>query len=521
MLDSKAKHLPLLLIILDGWGIAPSWGGNAISLAKLPTFNDFWRNMPHTQLQASGEAVGLPRGVMGNSEVGHLNIGAGKIVKQFLPLIDEQIANREFFSNPVLTRSIQKVKDKHGTLHLMGIFSDGSVHGHIRHLFALLDLARLLEVEDVAVHAFTDGRDTDPTSALNYLNMFEKYVKLTKSPARIATVSGRFYAMDRDNRWERTQKAYNAIVYHQGRQFSSAKEAITQSYTDGVIDEFIEPSVINDHEKGFTSLKNEDSVICYNFRSDRMRQLVRAFCQVGVKMDLGKNPPKPDIVTFTEYQAGLPVSVAFQPDLVEKSFSTVVSEAGLNQFHIAETEKYAHITYFFNGGIESPVLMETRMVIPSPKVSTYDQAPKMSAEPITDELINKLVADKTDVYVINYANADMVGHTGDVQATVTAVETIDHCLSRLWSKVREKHGTMIITADHGNAEEKINPDNGMPYTEHTSNPVPFMIVSDELDLRKLKLAPGGGLSNVAPTVLQIIGLQKPSEMTADSLIESQ
>lgn len=518
-MNQSAKHTPLVLAILDGWGIAADWGGNAISLAKTPTVHEFMRTMPHTALAASGEAVGLPPGINGNSEVGHLNIGAGKIVQQYLPLINKQIEDRTFFKNTVLLSAMQKAKISGTTLHLIGILSDGSVHGHIRHLYALLEMAKLLEVPTIVIHGFTDGRDTEPTGALSYIEKLNRFIKSLHSPARIATLAGRFFGMDRDNRWERTAKAFQAIVFGQAPEFESAVDAITAAYKDGLIDEFIEPVVVQNKRNPYLGMRDGDVVIMFNFRSDRARQITQALCGVAPKMDVRDHPPKLDVVTFTEYQANLPVHVAFHPDTVEKSLSVVVADKGLYQFHVAETEKYAHITYFFNGGIEAPQTHEIRLLVPSPKVQTYDEKPEMSAGLITDAVIEKLASGTIDFYVVNYANADMVGHTGNIRATIMAVEVIDSCLKRLWEAVKKSNGTLIVTADHGNAEEMINPENGLPDTEHTKNPVPLIIVTADQELNSVKLRAGGCLGNVAPTILQIMGIEKPAGMNLESLIE--
>jgi 2,3-bisphosphoglycerate-independent phosphoglycerate mutase len=512
------QHLPLLLIILDGWGIAPSWGGNAIAMAKTPVMNDLWRTMPHTQLKASEQAVGLPRGVMGNSEVGHLNIGAGKVVKQFLPLIDDEIKNRHFFSNPVLVDGIVKAIKAKKTIHLVGILSDGGVHGHINHLFALIELCKILKAEKVAIHALTDGRDTEPTSAIQFVRHLEQFLKSNHSNAHLATISGRYYAMDRDNRWERTEKAYQAMVFGQGKMVDDPVDAISKSYKEGIIDEFIEPMVVRDKKENLTKMSDGDLVICYNFRSDRMRQIVKAFCQKDAAFKKESSIPKLNIITFTSYQTGLPVSVAFNPEPVDKSLAECVAEAGLHQFHVAETEKYAHVTYFFNGGAESPVASENRLLIPSPKVATYNKSPEMSAKPITKAILEQLNANKYNFYVINFANADMVGHTGDIRATITAVETIDKCIDQIWKAVQKVNGTMVVTADHGNAEEMVNPESGLPDTEHTNNPVPLIVATKDHELAKIQLVEGGCLGNVAPTVLQIIGIIKPKTMVLNSLI---
>lgn len=518
-MKNDVLHTPLVLVIIDGWGSAPAWGGNAISLAKTPNMNYLWQNMPHSALEASAENVGLPHAIMGNSEVGHLNIGAGKIVKQFLPLIDEQIRNRQFFKNPTLLKAMQTVKANNGQLHLMGIFSDGSVHGHMRHLEALIQMAHENSVDKCVIHAFTDGRDTEPTSALSYYERVKKFIKSIHSHAIFGTVIGRFYAMDRDNRWERTQLTYDALVYGKGKVEELAGEAISDAYSGGKIDEFIEPYIIRDKKGRDGIIRDGDVIICYNFRADRMRQLVKALC--GTKdatLNRGNHPPKVSLMSFTEYQSGLPIEVAFHPDPVQKSLSGVIADAGLSQFHVAETEKYAHVTYFFNGGIESPVAGETRLLIPSPKVATYDKSPQMSAKLITDAITQKLKVNTNDFYVVNYANADMVGHTGNIRATITAVETIDHAIGELWSKVKEAHGTLVITADHGNAEQMVNPETGLPDTEHTKNPVPFIVATVDPELAKIRLQ-NGVLGNIAPTILKILGIAIPANMTLKPLDE--
>jgi len=517
-MESQLQHLPLALIVLDGWGLAPAWGGNATTLARTPVMEEFMRNMPHTQLKACGEAVGLPDGAMGGSEVGHLNIGAGKIVKQYLPLIDEQIANKKFFVNPILTDAVSGAVSRGNKIHIMGVFSDGGVHGHINHLFALLDLTRQYNASNVCLHLFTDGRDAEQTSALGYLDKLQKYIQASQNTARVATLCGRFYAMDRDNRWERTQLAYNTLFYGQGIVYADARSAISQSYAKGVYDEFIIPCVIGDANT--SKVDNGDLIICLNFREDRMRQLVRAMCnKVDGLMDVGTNPPKAQLVTFVEYQAGLPAEVVFHKEEVEQTLASVFAENNMTQFHVAETEKYAHVTYFFNGGKEDPEPLESRLMIPSPKVTTYNLQPEMSAEGIKVAVIDKLKLNSTQFYVINFANADMVGHAGDLNATIVAVETVDRCLGEVWEAIKSVGGTLIVTADHGNAEQMINPADGTPYTEHTLNPVPFIIVSENPTLKSLRLKSGGFLGNIAPTILEIVGIQKPACMTLESLIE--
>lgn len=516
---SEYHNLPVVLTILDGWGIAPAWGGNAISMGKTPNMDRLTRTMPYTKLQASAEAVGLPHGVMGNSEVGHLNIGAGRIVKQYLPLINDQIKSRDFFKNPVLVAAMQRAISNNSALHILGIASDGGVHGHINHILALIEMSKILGVKKVYIHAITDGRDTEPTSALQFIDKIESYIKQTKSPARLVDLVGRYFAMDRDTRWDRTEKAYNAYVNKKGILFESARDAILENYNRGVYDEFFEPVLIKDSTGKVESICDNDVLIFSNYREDRMRQLVKALSGVECGFNRGRGIPKVTTATFIQYQVGLPVEVAFHPDITENSLSQCLSANGLRQFHIAETEKYAHVTYFFNGGVESPESQEARLLIPSPKVAKYNQAPKCSAKEITDAILDKFNKKEFDFYVVNYANTDLVGHTGDIRATVEAVEYVDECIGRLWKTISQSGGVLVVTGDHGNAEEMISPETGLPDTEHTKNPVPLIIATENEELKKSKLQETGSLGNIAPTILDIVGIKKPWDMTLSSLLQ--
>jgi 2,3-bisphosphoglycerate-independent phosphoglycerate mutase len=517
--SSKYHNLPLALVILDGWGIAAPWGGNAISMGKTPNMDRLTRTMPYTTLQASAEAVGLPHGVMGNSEVGHLNIGAGRVVKQYLPLINDQIKDRTFFKNQVLVSAMKRATSGDKALHIFGIASDGGVHGHINHILALIEMAKILELKKVFIHAITDGRDTEPTSALQFIDKIEAFIKQSKSPARIVDLVGRYFAMDRDTRWDRIEKAYNAYVNKKGVPFANTKDAILDCYNKGVYDEFFEPILIKDSTGKIEQVNDGDVLIFSNYREDRMREIVQAMSGVDCGFNRGHGAPKVAIATFVQYQAGLPAEVAFHPEAIENSLSDCLAECGLRQFHIAETEKYAHVTYFFNGGVESPQALETRLLIPSPKVAKYNQEPECSAKEITDRLVEKLHKNEFDFYVVNYANTDLVGHTGDIRATVSAVEYVDLCIGRIWKEIEQSNGTLMITGDHGNAEEMISPETGLPDTEHTKNPVPLIIYSNNAEVSKIKLKKDGALGNVAPTILELIGIEKPVEMTLDSLIQ--
>ncbi len=502
-----------MLVILDGWGLAPAGPANALSVAKVPNFTHLWSAFPHLKLAASGEAVGLPRGQIGNSEVGHLNIGAGRVVLQDLPKINETIADGTFYQNKALISTLRYARENHRKLHLVGLVSPGGVHSHEKHLFALLGAAREHGVHEVYIHAITDGRDVDPHSGISSIEKLEKKIR-DLGVGKIATVCGRYYAMDRDHRWDRTKAAYDAMVSGKGDLADTAEEAITSSYQLGVTDEFIRPTVID--AQGLIS--DGDAVVFFNFRSDRPRQLSRALVSdkfSSFKRD--KVVKKLYFTTMAEYDAKLPVTAVMFPfQSVPETLSDVISEHGLTQFHIAETEKYAHVTYFLNGGNEYQEKGEDRMLVQSPKVATYDLQPEMSARGVTKALLEKI--GKFDFIVVNYANPDMVGHTGLMKAAVKAAETVDDCLGQIVEEAYRQKYEVIIIADHGNIEKMAEVDS-TPYTAHTTNPVPFILVSSD-DYRLAKIAEPN-LANVAPTVLELMGLPIPQEMTAKSLVKDK
>lgn len=501
---------PVMLMILDGFGIAPKSDGNAVEAAKKPNFNGLIEKYPTTQLQASGLYVGLPDGQMGNSEVGHLNIGAGRIIYQELTRITKEVGEGGFLKNESLTLAIKNAKENNSALHLMGLLSDGGVHSHIDHLKGLLSLAKESGLQNVYVHAFMDGRDVPPSSGKDFVVEIENYMKEI-GVGKIATISGRYYAMDRDNRWERVQLAYNAMVLGQGENAASAVEAVDKSYHDNKTDEFILPAVID--ENGM--IKNNDSVIFFNFRPDRAREITRA---INDKEFTGFNREILNLtfVTMTQYDKTLEgVYVAYKPQSIGNTLGEFVSNKGLNQLRIAETEKYAHVTFFFNGGVEKENPGEDRALIASPKVATYDLKPEMSAYEVTEELLNRIDEDKYDMIILNYANPDMVGHTGIMEAAVKAVEVVDECLGKVANKILEKDGTLFITADHGNAEIMIDFSTGNPFTAHTTDPVPFVWVANNTEGRTLK---EGKLADIAPTMLNEMGLEAPEEMTGECLI---
>ena len=504
---------PVMLMILDGFGIAPSSEGNAVALAKKPNFDRLMKEYPHTNLQASGMAVGLPEGQMGNSEVGHLNIGAGRIVYQELTRITKSISDKDFFENEALLKAMKNAKENNTALHLLGLLSDGGVHSHIDHLRGLLEFAKKEGLQKVYVHAFMDGRDVAPSSGKEFIIKTEEMMKEI-GVGEIATISGRYYAMDRDNRWERVELAYNAMVLGQGETATSAVEAIEKSYHDNKTDEFVLPCVITENNSPKATIKNGDSVVFFNFRPDRAREITRA---INDKVFDGfkRETLNLTFVTMTQYDKTLEgVEIAFKPQTLVNTLGEYVASKGLNQLRIAETEKYAHVTFFFNGGVEKENEGEDRALVASPKVATYDLKPEMSAYEVTDELINRLDSDKYDMIILNYANPDMVGHTGVVEAAVKAIETVDECLGRVVDKVLEKDGTVFITADHGNAETMIDYSTGNPFTAHTTNEVPLLWVSNN----KNGQIKEGKLADIAPTMLNVLGLEIPSEMTGECLI---
>jgi len=506
---------PLMLMILDGWGINPSAENNAVALARTPNLDHLLATYPSAEIQTSGMAVGLPDAQMGNSEVGHLNIGAGRVVYQDLTRITKAIQDGDFFTNPVLLECIARTKSTGGRLHLTGLLSDGGVHSHNTHLYALLELAKQQGIKDVFIHAILDGRDTPPKSGADYLAQLEAEITRIGVGA-IATVIGRYWAMDRDNRWERVERAYNAMVRGEGDRRASAAEAIGASYTAEVTDEFVEPSVIVRDGSPVGQLRDGDACIFFNFRSDRAREITRALALPDCPGFARQSwPSLSSYVCMTEYDATFGLPIAFGPEELKNILGDVLSRAGLRQLRIAETEKYAHVTFFFNGGVEEPFPFEERCLIPSPKeVATYDLKPEMSAYLVTEELLKRLESDAYDVVIVNFANADMVGHTGMLEAAAKAVEAVDGCVGRIVAKVREKGGAAIITADHGNAEVMAD-ESGGPHTAHTSEPVHLVLVDDNRKGARLR---AGTLADIAPTMLEILGLPQPGEMSGKSLI---
>ncbi len=511
---------PLLLVILDGFGVREKSVANAIRLARMPHYQRLLDRYPHTTLLASGEAVGLPRGVMGNSEVGHLTIGSGRIVYQDLTRINQAIDDGSFFENLILRQACQSAGGK--KLHLIGLLSDGGVHSHERHLFALLKLAKQWFANPspasgegkIVIHAFLDGRDTPPKSSQLYLKRLQNEIS---GIGEIGTLIGRYYAMDRDKRWDRVQIAYDALVGGKGEKHSDPIRAIDEVYRQHLTDEFIKPILFGKDNR----ISDGDSVIFFNFRPDRARELTRALTDPDFN-DFRREPfPRLGrFVCFTQYDKEWSLPVAFQPNKPKRVLAEILSEKGIAQFHTAETEKYAHVTYFLNGGVEQPFPMEERLLIPSPKnVPTYDKKPEMNARPVTEEALKRIRAG-TPVVIINYANPDMVGHSGDLKATIKAVEVIDECLGRLSDEILKRNGTMIITADHGNCEE-MQDARGGPHTAHTTNPVPFLLVNDSYKARGGSTPPlrsGGGLQDVTPTILSLLEIPQPAEMTGRSLI---
>jgi len=518
---------PLCLIILDGWGFSLKRMGNAILIAKTPNMDRLYNIYPSTMLESSGEAVGLPEGQMGNSEVGHLNIGAGRIVYQEFTRISKSIRDGDFFTNEVLNAAVKNVKDNNSCLHLMGLVSDGGVHSHISHLKALIELACKNSIKNLYIHAFLDGRDVPPRSAVPYLLEIDKYLK-RKAAGEIATVSGRYYAMDRDNRWDRVKKAYDALVYRAGENFSSAGELVNKSYSKGIDDEFVAPALVKVCDEKRAGIKTGDSLIFFNFRPDRARQITKSFIFKNFSdFDRGKNPPEVFFVCMTQYKKDFTAPVAFPPALIRNTLGEVLSKNGMRQLRIAETEKYAHVTFFFNGGVEKANPGEDRILIPSPKVATYNLKPEMSAYEVTDKVLEKINEKIYDVIILNYANPDMVGHTGFLDAAVKAVETVDLCLGKVIAKLNEVGGTGIITADHGNIEVMIDCKTGSPITAHSTSLVPFIICSGDIkklrgqDIKINKKCSSYdfvALCDIAPTVLELLSLDKPDEMTGKSLI---
>ena len=501
-----------MLMILDGFGINEKEEGNAVKLANIPNLNRILKQYPNTIIHTSGLDVGLPEGQMGNSEVGHTNIGAGRIIYQELTRITKSIEDGDFFSIPELVAAIENCKKNNSKLHIMGLLSDGGVHSHQRHLFALLELAKRKDFENVYVHCFLDGRDTPPASAEGYIAELESKMK-EKGVGKIASIMGRFYAMDRDKRWERVQKAYDALVRGEGEKYNSAAAAVEESYQKEVFDEFVVPTVICNNDKPIAKIEENDSVIFFNFRPDRAREITRAI--VDEKFDgFQREYFKTYFVAFTNYDETIKnISVAFKKDEIKNTFGEIISKNGMTQLRIAETEKYAHVTFFFNGGEEKQYEGEDRILIPSPKVETYDMKPEMSALEVTENVLNAIHSRKYNSIILNFANPDMVGHTGNIDAVIKALETLDGCVEKIVEAIEQEGGYLLITADHGNCEQMIDYKTGEPHTAHTTNPVPLVLVGKDVKLKE------GRLADLAPTMLDLIGIEKPAEMTGESLIE--
>ena len=507
---------PIALIIMDGFGYNHKDYGNAIRAAKTPNIDRLLANYPHTLIGASGMDVGLPEGQMGNSEVGHTNIGAGRIVYQELTRITKSIKDGEFFSNEAFTAAVENCKKNDSALHLFGLLSNGGVHSHNSHLYGLLELAKKAGLTKVYVHCFMDGRDVPPTSGVDFVAELEEKLKEI-GVGKIATVMGRYYAMDRDNRWDRVEKAYAALVYGEGNEAADAVEAIQASYDNDKTDEFVIPTVIKKDGQPVGTVKANDSVIFFNFRPDRAREITRAMCDpefTGFERRNGVFPLT--YVCFTEYDETIPGKIiAFHKEEITNTFGEFLAANGLTQLRLAETEKYAHVTFFFNGGVEVPNKDEDRILVKSPAVATYDLQPEMSAPEVGEKLVEAIKSDKYDVIIINFANPDMVGHTGVQEAAIKAVETVDTCVGNAVAALKEVDGQMFICADHGNCEQLIDYETGEPYTAHTTNPVPFILVNYD---PAYTLREGGCLADIAPTLIEMMGMEQPAEMTGKSLL---
>ena len=529
-----SRPKPLILIILDGWGYRAESKANAIALARKPTYDRLLREYPNTLIHTSGPFVGLPEGQMGNSEVGHLNIGAGRIVHMDITRIDLMIQNGELFKHPVLLEAMKHARTGERRLHLFGLISDGGVHSQQEHLYALLKMAKQNGLERVYVHAFMDGRDTLPTNGAGYLEQLQQKMR-EYNCGKIATVNGRYYAMDRDRRWERIAKAYNAMVFAdaEGGKQADPVQGMKESYNKGVTDEFVVPFVCTDNRgQAIATIRDEDSCICFNFRADRVRQITRALTRnsglnenggsgLPGAADLDATIPRDRVpanlhyVCMTQYDKNFSLPVVIPAESMANILANVMGGLNMRNLRVAETEKYAHVTYFFNGGVEQPFPGEDRILVPSPKVATYDLKPEMSASGIADAVIKATEDGTFDVMIVNFANADMVGHSGKIEPTVKAVETVDACLGRIEAAVRVKGGAMLITADHGNAELMIDPETGGPHTAHTTNPVPFIVVAE--NAKQFTLKPNGSLRDISPTLLGILGANEPKEMTGADL----
>ena len=506
---------PTVLMILDGYGLKDTVKGNAVAEAKTPVMDSLMKEYPYVKGYASGMAVGLPDGQMGNSEVGHLNMGAGRIVYQDLTRITKAIQDGDFFENPELLEACENVKKNDSALHFFGLLSDGGVHSHMNHLFALLELAKRQGIEKVYVHCFLDGRDTPPASGKEYVEKLENEIKKT-GVGEIATVMGRYFVMDRDNRWDRVEKAYRAMAFGEGNKADDAVSAVQASYDDGKTDEFMIPTVIEKDGEPVATVKSGDSVIFYNFRPDRAREITRAFCaDEFTGFDRG-NRVETTYICFTDYDVTIPnKSVAFRKEEIKNTFGEFLANQGLKQARIAETEKYAHVTFFFNGGVEEPNKGEDRILVKSPAVATYDLQPEMSAPEVCGKLCEAIHSGKYDVIIINFANPDMVGHTGVESAAIAAIEAVDECVGLTVQAIKDVDGQMFICADHGNSEQLIDDETGEPFTAHTTNPVPFLLVNAD---PSLSLKEDGKLADIAPTLIDLMGLKQPEEMTGESLL---
>ncbi len=516
------KRTPYALIIMDGYGLAADGNGNAITANGSKNVNELMKNYPSATLGASGMSVGLPEGQMGNSEVGHLNMGAGRIVYQDLTKITKSISDGDFYENPALIKAVDNAKKNGKNLHLFGLISDGGVHSHISHIYALLKMAKTRGLTNCYVHCFMDGRDTAPTSGIDFLKELQSQMELI-GIGEIASVCGRYYGMDRDNNWERTGIAYDMLTLGEGLQCNNALSAVEQSYKDGITDEFILPTNVYKCGKPVGLIEKGDSIICFNFRPDRARQITRAFSQrefsvpKGCPFERKTGFLEPTFVCFTLYDAQFKdVEVAFPKTSMANTLGEYLAKNGKKQLRIAETEKYAHVTFFFNGGVEKPNENEVRQLIPSPKVATYDLQPEMSAYAVTEKVLKEIGSGKFDVIILNYANCDMVGHTGIIPAAIKAVGTVDECVKKVVDKILSMGGSALLTADHGNADKLISED-GSPFTAHTTNPVPVVLVSDKY--KNAELRTDGVLADLAPTLLEIMGLPIPEEMTGKSLIK--
>ncbi len=506
---------PTVLMILDGFGLNKRTEANAVAEAKKPNIDALMKECPYVEGQASGLAVGLPDGQMGNSEVGHLNMGAGRIVYQELTRITKEIEDGDFFKNEALLKGMKNVKDNGSALHLYGLLSDGGVHSHITHLFGLLEMAKREGIENVYVHCFLDGRDTAPTSGKGFIEELEAKMK-ELGVGKIASITGRYYAMDRDNRWDRVQAAYEALTEGKGEKADSAVAAITASYAKDVNDEFVLPTVIEENGAPVATIKDKDTVIFFNFRPDRAREITRVFC--ADDFDGFDRGARKDVtyICFTEYDVTIPnKEVAFHKVELKNTFGQFLADNGKTQARIAETEKYAHVTFFFNGGVEEPNKGEDRILVKSPKVATYDLQPEMSAYEVCDKLVDAIKSDKYDVIIINFANPDMVGHTGVESAAIAAIEAVDTCVGKAVAAIKEVDGQMFICADHGNAEQLVDYETGATFTAHTTNPVPFILVNAD---PAYGLREGGCLADIAPTLIELMGMKQPAEMTGKSLL---